>query len=85
MHIRSSKDLFSVAPLQVVEGNYKIWHTMVEAVLIAKELWDVVGPPEQELVAKGVKAVHVVFLPVQRLDNKEGTLTKHAYLPIFRY
>ncbi|KAF8326495.1 hypothetical protein F5887DRAFT_925240 [Amanita rubescens] len=51
----SSKDSFSVTLL--VEGNYEIWCTMMEAVLIAKELWDVVGPPEQELVAKGVKAV----------------------------
>ncbi|TFY79129.1 hypothetical protein EWM64_g4882 [Hericium alpestre] len=41
------------------EGNYVQWRTIMEALLIAADLWEVVGPEVSGLVPRGVKAVQV--------------------------
>jgi gag-polypeptide of LTR copia-type/Zinc knuckle len=40
---------------KLIEGNYEQWRTLMEATLVAGDLWAVVGPEDEELVYKGVK------------------------------
>lgn len=39
------------------EGNYVEWRARVKAYLVGADLWEVVGPEKDEVVAKGVKGV----------------------------
>ena len=50
-------DSFSARVLSLVEGNYEAWRIVMEAVLVAQDLWDYVGPEKPDLVAKGPKAM----------------------------
>lgn len=40
---------------KLLEGTFEEWSTVLEAVLTAKDLWDVVGPQEDEPVYRGPK------------------------------
>ena len=42
---------------KLTEGTYEEWAILMEAVLIAAEMWGVVGPEDEEPVFKGVKGV----------------------------
>ncbi|KAL6305919.1 hypothetical protein BKA93DRAFT_824708 [Sparassis latifolia] len=42
---------------KLVEGNYIKWSALMKAHLVAADLWEVVGPEEEELVARGPKGV----------------------------
>ena len=42
---------------KLIEGSYEEWAMLMEATLIAMELWVVVGPEEEETVPKGPKGL----------------------------
>ncbi|GBE86485.1 hypothetical protein SCP_0903640 [Sparassis crispa] len=44
--------------LKLIKGNYQ-WSALMKAHLVAADLWEVVGPEEEELIARGPKGVAV--------------------------
>jgi hypothetical protein len=55
---------------KLIEGSYEHWRCLMEATLIAADLWEVIGPEDPERVNTGAKGAREKMKKMQQARAK---------------